>query len=316
MKNNYFRAKQKLIDMYIKSLEEGNIPWEKMWMSSAPYNPVKGTKYRGVNNLLLSYIASERGYKDNRWCTYKNIKDNKWKLVDAKGMGVHVEYVLMKNIHDKKNYKFEEYKKIITEDPTLEKDFRPNTLHYVVFNADHIEGIPKNNNKQKEEIIDNEMVNKIIDNLGVKYKEEGDEAYYNVIQDEVVIPEAKNFKNNYAYYSTQLHELAHSTGHESRLDRDLKNKFGTPEYAKEELRAEISSSFLMQKFGLEYDEKHLDNHKAYVKNWLDILKEKPQELFSAIKDSNKIVSYLEDKCIDKDKAIEQELEIEMEIEYE
>ena len=72
----------------------------------------------------------------------------------------------------------------------------------------------------------------------------------------------------------------------------------------------------MQKFGLEYDEKHLENHKAYVKNWLDILKEKPQELFSAIKDSNKIVSYLEDKCIDKDKTIEQGFKIEMEMEYE
>ena len=313
--SNYYKAKDKLIKMYIKSLEEGNIPWEKMWTTSTPYNPVKKTTYRGTNNLLLSYIALERGYKDNRWCTYKNVLDNNWKLVNAKGMGIHVEYILMKNIYDKKNYKFDEYRKIITENPDLVKDFRPNTLHYVVFNAEHIEGIPKIEN-QKEQIINNDYIKNIINNLGVKYVEKGDEAYYNVQEDQVVIPPSKNFKNNYAYYSTQLHELAHSTGHESRLDRDIKNKFGTPEYAKEELRAEISSSFLMQKLGLEYDEKHLTNHKAYVRNWLDILKERPQELFSAIKDANKIVSYLEDKSLSKDKDFSKEISNEeMEMEY-
>ncbi|MBQ3020777.1 MAG: DUF1738 domain-containing protein [Bacilli bacterium] len=312
--NSYYKAKDKLVKMYIKSLEEGNIPWEKMWTTSAPYNPVKKTEYRGTNNLLLSLISLERGYKDNRWCTYKNITDNNWKLVNAKGMGVHVEYVLMKNIHEKKNYKFDEYRKIITENPEMVKDFRPNTLHYVVFNAEHIEGIPKDNEIKKEQIINNDYIKNIVDNLGVKYVEKGDEAYYNIQEDEVVIPEPTRFKNNYAYYSTQLHELAHSTGHESRLDRDIKNKFGTPEYAKEELRAEISSSFLMQKLGLEYDEKHLNNHKAYVKNWLDILKEKPQELFSAIKDANKIVSYLEEQSLTKEQNISKEID-EMEMEY-
>lgn len=312
--NSYYKAKDKLVKMYIKSLEEGNIPWEKMWTTSAPYNPVKKTEYRGTNNLLLSFISLERGYKDNRWCTYKNIIDNNWKLVNAKGMGVHVEYVLMKNIHEKKNYKFDEYKKIITENPEMIKDFRPNTLHYVVFNAEHIEGIPKDNEVKKEQIINNDYIKNIIDNLGVKYVEKGDEAYYNIQEDEVVIPELTRFKNNYAYYSTQLHELAHSTGHESRLDRDIKNKFGTPDYAKEELRAEISSSFLMQKLGLEYDEKHLNNHKAYVRNWLDILKEKPQELFLAIKDANKIVSYLEEQSLTKEQNISKEID-EMELEY-
>ena len=85
-------------------------------------------------------------------------------------------------------------------------------------------------------------------------------------------------------------------------------------YAKEELRAEIGSSFLMQKLGLEYDERHLNNHKAYVRGWLDIIKNKPQELFLAISDANKIVSYLEDKSLSKEQNISKEIE-EMEMEY-
>jgi len=311
---SYFKARDELVKMYIKSLEEGTIPWEKMWKTSIPEKASTGQKYRGINNLILSYIALKRGYKDNRWYTYKNVKDNNWKLVNAKGMGVHVEYILMKNKHDKKNYKFDEYKKIINDNPELEKDFRPNILNYVVFNADHIEGIPKQNETQKEEIINSEYIDNIINNMEVNYQEQGEEAYYNLLADTVVIPPSNTFKNTYAYYSTQLHELAHATGHNTRLNRDMSGEFKSEAYAKEELRAEISSSFLMQKLGLEYDEKHLINHKAYVRGWLEIIKDKPQELFTAISDANKIVSYLEEKSLSKDKDFSKDIE-EMEMEY-
>ena len=127
------------------------------------------------------------------------------------------------------------------------------------------------------------------------------------------MPPSNSFKTSNSYYATQLHELAHSTGHESRLSRNIKNRFGTEEYAKEELRAEISSSFLMQKFHLEEDKRHLDNHKSYVKNWLELLKNSPQELFNAITDANKIADYLDDNSIKKDKFQTNELEQEMEI---
>lgn len=94
----------------------------------------------------------------------------------------------------------------------------------------------------------------------------------------------------------------------------MSGEFRSEAYAKEELRAEIGSSFLMQKLGLEYDERHLNNHKAYVRGWLDIIKNKPQELFLAISDANKIVSYLEDKSLSKEQNISKEIE-EMEMEY-
>lgn len=311
--SSYFKARDELVKMYINSLEEGIIPWEKMWQTNIPENGITGKKYRGINNLILSYVALQRGYKDNRWCTYLQISKNKWKLKDAKGQGVCIEYAGMKNKKNNKVYTFEEYKKIINEFPEKESEFSIRRYNYTVFNADLIEGIEKNNDNV-DKIISNDYISNIIKNIDVKYQEKGDEAYYNLIADEVVIPPSNTFKNTYAYYSTQLHEIAHATGHNTRLNRDMSGEFKSEAYAKEELRAEISSSFLMQKLGLEYDERHLTNHKAYVKGWLEIIKNKHQELFLAISDANKIVSYIEEKSLSKEQNISKEIE-EMEMEY-
>lgn len=208
----------------------------------------------------------------------------------------------------------EEYNKLIQENPEKEKEYKISKMSYIVFNGDLIDGLVNDKVEQKQEIISNDYIQNIINNIGVGYKEEGEEAYYSPYEDIVVLPPSNSFKTSNSYYATQLHELAHSTGHESRLSRNLKNKFGTEEYAKEELRAEISSSFLMQKFHLDEDKRHLDNHKSYVKNWLELLKNSPQELFNAITDANKIVDYLDDNSIKKDKFITNELEQEMEME--
>ena len=151
--------------------------------------------------------------------------------------------------------------------------------------------------------------------MNVGYEESGEDAFYIPSEDKVVIPLRDTFETNYSYYATQLHELSHSTGHKTRLSRNIENYFGTEEYAKEELRAEISSSFLMQKFKLKYDQRHLNNHKAYIQSWIKVLKNNPQELFNAISDSNKIVDYLEENSISKDKInnLNKEKEMEMEL---
>ena len=121
--------------------------------------------------------------------------------------------------------------------------------------------------------------------MHISYKEEGNEAYYNPKIDEIHIPKSSQFKDEYSYYATQLHELSHATGHPSRLNRDIINTFGSEEYAKEELRAEISSS---------------------IRNWIDILKNQPAELFKAIKDSDEIVNYLDKNGVSKDKKMEEQ----------
>jgi len=294
------KTREELIKLYINSLEEGIIPWEKMWETSEPRNAVTGESYKGINNLYLSYIAYKRGYKDNRWCTYLQKKNNNWKFKgNVEGQGINIEFWKVYCKSEKKNYNRIEYERIIKKHPERKDDFYLYSVNYIVFNGDLIEGLPELKIDSKE-IVSNEYINNIIDNLGVKYDEYGNEAYYNYNEDKVVLPPRKNFKNDYAYYSTQLHELAHASGHISRLNRNLQTK-DREEYAKEELKAEISSSFFMQKLNLEYDENHLINHKSYIQSWLKILKDKPSELFKAISDANKIVNYLEDKSFIKSK---------------
>lgn len=312
--NNISKARQNLINAYIESLDEGQIPWEQMWRTTIPENAISGIKYRGINNLYLSYIAYKRGYNDNRWITFNQMKKKHWKFIEsAKGKGVPVEWWAMKNKNNNKIISFEEYNRLIQENPEKEREYKISKMSYIVFNGDLIDGLFNDKIEQKQEIISNDYIQNIINNIGVGYKEEGEEAYYNPYEDIVVLPPSNSFKTSNSYYATQLHELAHSTGHESRLSRNIKNRFGTEEYAKEELRAEISSSFLMQKFHLEEDKRHLDNHKSYVKNWLELLKNSPQELFNAITDANKIADYLDGNSIKKDKFQTNELEQEMEI---
>lgn len=317
--SKYNKAREELVNMYLNSLEEGEIPWYKTWNIKSPCNVVSNRNYRGINNLLLSYVAAKRGYSDNRWCTFDQLKKNKWKFKeDAKGKGVWVEYWTQYNVKEKKIYSFNAYEQIIKNNPERKEEFRIIDRCTVVFNCDLIDGVPK----QKEMIEYNDVklsntIDNIIKNIDVKYIEDSSDPYYSPLEDKVVIPYKKSFTNEYSYHATQLHELAHSTGHESRLNRDIKNKFGSEEYAKEELRAEISSSFLIRKFGLEYDKKHLEEHKGYIQNWIKIIKDKSSELLKAISDADKIVSYLEENSIDKSKdLVNEDLDKEMELEYE
>ena len=309
---SYNKARDNLVKMYLESLEEDKIPWEQPWTVDAPKNAVSDNKYNGINNLILSYVANKRGYKDNRWCTFKQMKKNHWYFKEnAKGQGVWIEFWSKYNIKTKKIILFSEYEKLIANKPELAEEYKTICKNQVVFNADLIDGIPQEEVKN-EDINQSEYITNIIKNMAVSYKEEGNEAYYNPKSDEIHIPKASQFKDEYSYYATQLHELSHATGHPSRLNRDIINTFGSEEYAKEELRAEISSSFMMQKLKLNYDESHYNEHKSYIRNWIDILKNQPTELFKAIKDADKIVNYLDKEGILKDKKID-EIEEELEI---
>lgn len=296
------KARELLIQKYIDSLKQNKLPWEKGWHMDLPRNAISKTQYRGVNSLLLSFIAEEKGYKGNRWCTFNQIADRdgkyhpnqKWHLKKG-SQSVPIEYWYVYNIKERKKYTFSEYQKVVNECSEREKEFRLASRVYLVFNEDCIEGLPKENISEKMQLEKSEVIDKLILNMGVNYEEQGSKAFYRISDDTVVIPPMEQFKSDYHYYATQLHELCHATGHLSRLNRKFGFSFGSEEYAKEELRAEISSSFLMQEFDLEYDDSHIDNHAAYIQSWIKVLKNDPNELFRAIQDSNKIVEYVEEK---------------------
>ena len=293
--NEKLKARNRLVELYIKSLKEDKIPWQQDWANKErPYNPVTKTIYHGINNLLLNFIALEKGYSDPRWCTLKQANDNKW-CINKGAKSVPIEYWMP---YDKEKGKYITWREY--QNRCMHQEDVSNVTLYCktsyVFNAVDVIGIPEYaqeyNNKY---IYSSPFIQNAIKNLGVNYIEQGDQAYYAPLSDTVVIPEHTLFSSNYSYYATQLHELSHSTGHSTRLNRTFGDKFGDKEYAKEELRAEIAASFLAQDLSVVCKDEYINNHKAYVQSFLEILENEPNELFKAIKDAEKIHDYILDK---------------------
>ena len=298
------KTKEELVNMYIDSLKEGKIPWRERWVSSLNVNGISDKEYKGINQLLLSYVTYKEQYNDNRWFTYYQIKQKGYKLKDAKGKGIPVEFYSVYDIKNKKKVDFADYERLVNERPETKVNYRLICNTSYVFNASLIEGVPEQDKYPYDKSIPaNNFIKKIISKLGVKYSERGNEAFYSPTEDEIVLPESKKFYDEYSYYATQLHEISHSTGSKDRLNRniDFKDK---KSYAREELVAEISSSFLMAKLGIVPESEDYNNHKSYIQSWISILEDKPNELFKAVNESNKVYDYINDLVKVKDKEIE------------
>lgn len=298
------KTREELIKMYIDSLKENVIPWRQRWTNNANRNGLTNKEYRGVNQLLLQFIAAKEHYEDTRWLTYVQVKEKGYKLKDSKGKGVPIEFWSVYDIKNKKRLDIAQYKKIIALNPEDKDNYKLFCNTSYVFNGSLIEGLPPvevNKNMKNVEIP--KFIKNTINNLGVKYSEHGNQAYYNPVTDEVVLPPREIFVDKYSYYATQLHELCHSTGNIKRLNRNMSND-NKKDYAREELIAEISSSFLMQKLNVDSKAEHFDNHKTYIKSWIEILEDKPNELFKAINESNKVVDYINNHCRNKEKGYE------------
>jgi antirestriction protein ArdC len=171
---------------------------------------------------------------------------------------------------------------------------------YTVFNAGQIEGIEPLDADMPEGGEDfryHDKAESIMDNCGVSIRYGSDGASYSPSRDLIKMPNRAWFTTPEFFYSTALHEIAHSTGHPSRMNReDLSNPFGSPQYAMEELRAEMASAFVIQDIGLtvtpEDMEEHMREHAAYTQNWLESLKGDYKEFYKATRDAVKIADYV------------------------
>jgi antirestriction protein ArdC len=167
---------------------------------------------------------------------------------------------------------------------------------YSVFNAEQIEGIPPLSEEPPREVHANDLAEKIASNCGCAIHHGGAEAFYSPANDTINIPRQRDFFSDSAYYHTLMHEISHSTGHKSRLNRDMSCNRGSESYALEELRAELGGAFVCKDIGLITDEQamdfHIEQHAAYIKVWLQVLKNDKKKLLSAISDANKIANYV------------------------
>ena len=277
----------------IEQLKTGTAPWQKPWSPAEPnaylpMNPTTGKRYKGINSIYL--LA--QGHSDARWMTYKQAAAAGAQVRKGE-KGTPVQYFKFSEEQDKLDDQGRPVRDVngnkIKETVQLE---RPRVFFATVFNGEQIDGLPPQQIKPKPEQQWNavERAEHILNASGAKITHAaGDRAFYRPSTDSITLPEKSQFQSADRYYATALHELGHWTGHPSRLDRDLGHPFGSEEYAKEELRAEISSLIVGEELNIGHDP---GQHAAYVKSWIKVLEDDPLEIFRAASDAEKIQKYV------------------------
>lgn len=263
----------------IKLLESGNIPWKKPWKpGDAPRN-YRGTIYRGVNVWILEATRQDKGYKSNVWMTYNQALGLKGQV---RG-GEHGTPVIFWHFVEQKDKQNSDKKSSFAM-----------LRYYTVFNYDQIDGLPEL--KVTESTLQtDEKLESIYQNMPGKpaIKSGGNKAFYSPTLDYVGMPPLAQFENTSGYYSTLYHELGHSTGHETRLNRfakDDSHNFGGEDYSKEELVAEMTASYLCGEVGI--IDLTINNAAGYIQSWLSALKNDKTMLVKAGGQAQKAVDYI------------------------
>ena len=330
-------------DMMIERIQSlsGKDGWKKPWFTEGalqwPKN-LNGREYNGMNAMMLLLHCEKEGYKIPRFCTFDRIqqfnktgkKDEEQKPRVSVLKGEHSFPVMLTtftvvNKETKEHIKWEDYKQLSQEEREKYNVY-PKLQTYHVFNVSQTNlkevrpefwekleqeySMPK---VEKDEQFAFEPVDRMIaDNRWICPIKPmfGDSAYFSISKNEIVMPEKRQFKDGESFYSNLFHEMGHSTGAEGQLDRIKPATFGSAEYAREELVAELTAALTAQRYGMT---KHLKGDSAaYLKSWLDSLKESPQFIKTTLLDVKKATSMLTqhiDKIameIDQEKKAEQE----------
>jgi antirestriction protein ArdC/phage/plasmid primase-like uncharacterized protein len=285
---------RRLADKLIAQLKDGTSPWQKPWMDGQvfrPYNPTTGNRYRGVN--IVALMATD--FSDPRWITYKQAQRQGWQVKRGE-KSTQIQHWIWEEetvrLCRNGQPELDDQGKLVKELVRLE---RPKVIFAAVFNAQQIEGIPALEPKCDLEWNPIEQAEKLLkaSDARIEHSAHGG-AFYRLATDTIHLPNQDRFSNAGDYYSTALHELGHWTGHPDRLDRDLKNPFGSVGYAREELRTEIASLILGSELGIGYDP---SQHASYVDHWIQILTESPKEILYAAADAERISEYI--LCIEE-----------------
>ena len=279
---------EKIAKELIERLKQGTAPFQLPWQPDMgrdfPFNPVSGTEYSGMNRLNLMI----QGYSDPRWMTYKQAQSvNAQVRKGERGTG------LVRLITHTEKIQKDEKGKIIRDEngePVKERIQLENPYFksFTVFNAEQIDGLPAWE-KAPPVWIDHERAEKLLKASGAVIHHRGNDAYYNRTRDFIVLPPKERFLGQGEYYAVALHELGHWTGHADRLNRDMGGRFGDSSYAREELRAEISSMMMSRELGLPHNP---DRHAGYVGDWVKVLTEEPMEILKASQDAAKIKEFI------------------------
>jgi len=238
---------KEITDEIISKLKGGTIPWRQTWKSGLPANAVSKQPYRGINIWLLD----NGKYQSNLWLTFNQTKQ----LGCSVNKGEHGKPIVYWQIAERlqKDELGEEYLGKI-----------PFMRTYTVFNIEQTTVKVATDAKEFDPII---KAQEIIDGYADRPEIVSGEPTYSPELDKVKMPPISAFKSADEYYSTLFHELSHSTGHEKRLNRDIKNHYGSDLYAEEEIISEMSASYLSGIVGMDVYNKTIEGSTAYIQHW-------------------------------------------------
>jgi antirestriction protein ArdC len=245
----------------LEALEKGVVPWKKPWHSSVGFPRSMSTRktYRGANIFILGITALMEGYESPWWGTFNQIGEKGGKVLK----GEHPTPVVF-------------WKPIQVEPKEGDEETEPYTIwlhrYYNVWNENQTEGLelkPLAEVREEFDII--ERAEQVVDLYLKKQKlavKRYHKAAYSPTKDEIYMPARETFINDNGWYSTLAHEVAHSTGHETRLKRKIDNVFGDHKYSFEELVAEFTAAMFCYEVGIEEE---IEQSAAYIQSWLKAL---------------------------------------------
>jgi antirestriction protein ArdC len=283
---------QEVADRIIAALEQGVAPWAPGYECAAglPYNGVTGRPYSGINVLLLWLTSIERGYTSPEWYTYLQAcqavgltKDAhaRWTREPGKGVrpGEHGTMITF-------------WKTIIVEDAeSHEPKTVPVLRHYTVFNRAQIDGLQNDSSAPPRSVPQRiAAADALVRRNGAQVVEDSGVPVYDWSADIIRMPRRARYFTSEGYYVDLLHELVHWTGHAARLARPHGTRFGTPEYAREELVAEIGSAFLCATLDITGTLRHAE----YVGSWVRVLRDDKRAIFTAAAQARRAVDFLTD----------------------
>lgn len=273
---------QKITDEIIAAIENGtvdgayNMPWHA-GANGLPSNAVSGRTYRGINTLLLSAQARQRGYQSGRWATYRQWAEAGAQVRQGE---TSTTVIFWKTVgggdHDG------------GDDAGQRARFVARAFR--VFNADQVDGFDERRPPQLSEDDRIERAERFFAQLPATIWYGGDAAFYEPRADAISMPNFSAFRSPDAFYSVLAHEVVHWSGANHRLGRHLKDRFGSEAYAFEELIAELGAAFLGAHLDLAIERRK--DHTAYIASWLRVLRDDPRAIITAASKSQIAVDYL------------------------
>ncbi|WP_108523145.1 ArdC family protein [Bradyrhizobium algeriense] len=272
----------------IAELEAGCVPWVQPWGTAAakaplamPHNAATHRRYSGINILILWSAVVERGFSGQSWLTFRQ----------ALSLGGHVR-------------KGERGTTVVYADRFVPEEERKRAIEaadeaqainflkrFTVFNTDQCDGLPAEVSTMAPLPLPHMIepqVEALISASGIDLRIGGNRAFYCPSEDYVQVPCPAAYFEPINWHRTSLHELAHASGHSSRLNRDLSGSYGTKKYAFEEIIAEISAAFCCASLGIVPTVRHAD----YIASWLEVLREDNRAIVRAASQASKVADYL------------------------